>query len=144
LIHFYKRKMKDSKKSQEEIVQGFQALRNEQRTYATKISELNADLSEHKIVIENLANVDGDRKCYRMVGGVLVERTVKEVVPALISNRDKLAKLIESLNTQLVDKGAEINGYMEKHNIQVRGQDGKESKKAVKEDEVKAGGVLVQ
>jgi len=136
--------MKDSKKSQEEIVQGFQALRNEQRTYATKISELNADLSEHKIVIENLANVDGDRKCYRMVGGVLVERTVKEVVPALISNRDKLAKLIESLNTQLVDKGAEINGYMEKHNIQVRGQDGKESKKAVKEDEVKAGGVLVQ
>ena len=41
------------------------ALRNEQRTYATKISELNADLSEHKIVIENLANVDGDRKCYR-------------------------------------------------------------------------------
>jgi len=144
LIHFYKRKMKDSKKGQEEIVQGFQALRNEQRTYATKISELNADLSEHKIVIENLANVDGDRKCYRMVGGVLVERTVKEVVPALISNRDKLAKLIESLNTQLVDKGAEINGYMEKHNIQVRGQDGKESKKAVKEDEVKAGGVLVQ
>jgi len=144
LFHFTKRKMKDSKKSQEEIVQGFQALRNEQRTYATKISELNADLSEHKIVIENLANVDGDRKCYRMVGGVLVERTVKEVVPALISNRDKLAKLIESLNTQLVDKGAEINGYMEKHNIQVRGQDGKESKKAVKEDEVKAGGVLVQ
>jgi len=136
--------MKDNKKSQEEIVQGFQDLRNEQRTYATKISELNADLSEHKIVIENLDNVDGDRKCYRMVGGVLVERTVKEVVPALISNRDKLAKLIESLNTQLVDKGAEINGYMEKHNIQVRGQDGKESKKAVKEEEGKSSGVLVQ
>jgi len=135
--------MKDNKRSQEEIVQGFQALRNEQRTYATKVSELSADLAEHKIVIENLDNIDGDRKCYRMVGGVLVERTVKDVVPALISNRDKLSKLIESLNTQLVDKGAEINGYMEKHNIQVKGQDGKESKKAVKEEEVKSGGVLV-
>ena len=43
--------------------------------------------------------------------------------------RDKLTKLIESLNTQLVDKGAEINGYMEKHNIQVRGQGGNENKK---------------
>ena len=77
-----------------------------------------------------------------MVGGVLVERTVKDVLPALISNRDKMGrkkryislstildnfvhfkgKLIESLDKQLSDKGAEINGYMEKHNIQLRDQ----------------------
>ena len=44
--------------------------------------------------------------------------------------RDKLSKLIESLNTQLTDKGAEINGYMEKHNIQIRGQ-GNDSKKVI-------------
>ncbi len=35
-----------------------------------------------------------------MVGGVLVERTVKEVVPALVNNRDKMEKLIETLNSQ--------------------------------------------
>eukprot|EP00088_Acartia_fossae_P007359 TRINITY_DN1345_c0_g1_i1.p1 TRINITY_DN1345_c0_g1~~TRINITY_DN1345_c0_g1_i1.p1 ORF type:complete len:136 (+),score=50.34 TRINITY_DN1345_c0_g1_i1:38-445(+) len=134
--------MKD-KKSKEEILQGFQVLRNEQRTYASKINELQADLAEHKIVIENLEKVDGDRKCYRMVGGVLVERTVKEVIPALVNNRDKLTKLIESLNTQLTDKGAEINGYMEKYNIQIKDQGG-ESKKEEKEEEVKSGGVLVQ
>ena len=39
-----------------------------------------------------------------MVGGVLVERTVKEVLPALVSNRDKMGKLIESLDKQLKDK----------------------------------------
>ena len=31
---------------------------------------------------------DPKRKCFRMVGGVLVERTVEDVVPALRTNRD--------------------------------------------------------
>ncbi|XP_023325258.1 prefoldin subunit 2 [Eurytemora carolleeae] len=133
--------MKD-KKGQEEIIAGFQSLRNEQRSVAAKINELQQDLNEHKIVIETLEGVDGDRKCFRMVGGVLVERTVKDVVPALVNNRDKLGKLVESLNTQLTDKGAEINGYMEKHQIQIRGQ-GQEGKKEEKDGDVKSGGVLV-
>ena len=50
--------------------------------------------------------MEGDRKCFRMVGGVLVERTVKEVLPALETNfngvsfiyylegRDKMIRMI--------------------------------------------------
>ena len=68
-----------NKKNQEEIIQGFNTLRNEQRSIASKQNELQQDLNEHKIVIETLEGVDPDRKCFRMVGGVLVERTVKEV-----------------------------------------------------------------
>ena len=79
----------------------------------------------------------------RMVGGVLVERTVKEVVPALINNRDKMAKLIESLDKQLTEKGEEINGYMEKHNIQLKDQPGAAKKEGKGESEAKSGGVLV-
>ena len=78
-----------------------------------------------------------------MVGGVLVERTVKEVVPALINNRDKMAKLIESLDKQLTEKGEEINGYMEKHNIQLKDQPGAAKKEGKGESEAKSGGVLV-
>lgn len=36
------------KKSNEEIFQGFQTLRAEQRQLASKISELEMDLNEHK------------------------------------------------------------------------------------------------
>uniref|UniRef100_A0A0P4VVP7 Prefoldin subunit 2 n=1 Tax=Scylla olivacea TaxID=85551 RepID=A0A0P4VVP7_SCYOL len=107
----------------EEIVQKFQQLRNEQRSLMAKITELEQDLNEHKIVIETLQDVSPDRKCFRMVGGVLVERTVTEVLPALINNKEQLTKVIDSLNVKLVSKGKEVNEYRAKHNIKVRGQD---------------------
>ena len=66
-------------KTQEQIVAGFQELRQQQRAIASKISELNADLKEHEIVIETLKDMESDRKCFRMVGGVLVEHTVDGV-----------------------------------------------------------------
>jgi len=42
------------------------------------------------LVIEALKEVDGDRKCFRMVGGVLVERTVKDVLPAMLNNYEQV------------------------------------------------------
>ncbi|KAK7086841.1 Prefoldin subunit 2 [Halocaridina rubra] len=112
-----------TKSEGEEIVQKFQTLRNEQRSLMAKISELEQDLNEHKIVIETLQDVSPDRKCFRMVGGVLVERTVNEILPALTNNRDQLSKVIDSLNEKLVNKGKEVNEYKEKHGIRIRGQD---------------------
>merc|ERR1712063_30416 len=114
---------KNATPSNEEIVQGFQRLRAEQRQLANKLSELEMDLNEHKLVIETLTGVDGDRKCFRMVGEVLVERTVKEVLPALILHRDQMVKLIEVLNKQVTSKGQEINEYKEKNNIRIRNRD---------------------
>lgn len=37
-------------------------------------------------MIDSISPLEPDRKCFRMVGGVLVERTVKEVLPALQTN----------------------------------------------------------
>lgn len=43
-----------------------------------------------RLVIETLKDVPPERKCFRMVGGVLVERTVKDVLPALVNNKDQV------------------------------------------------------
>jgi prefoldin subunit 2 len=45
-------------------------------------------LTNNSTVIKQLEKLEGDRKCFRLVGGVLVERTVKDVLPALTANRD--------------------------------------------------------
>ena len=134
---------------QQEILNGFNGLRNEQRNLASKISELQVDLNEHKLVLETLKGVENDRKCFRMVGGILVQRTVGEIVPALASNADKMEKLITTIEGQLTSKGREITDYMEKHNIKVQGanETGSEKKgedKKESEDSAKSSGVLVQ
>jgi len=43
-----------------------------------------------RLVIETLKEVDDDRRCFRLVGGVLVERTVKDVLPALVNNKEQV------------------------------------------------------
>lgn len=67
--------------------------------------------------------MDKTRKCFRMVGGVLVERTVAEVLPELESNCDQLPKALKSLEDQLTKKGQEINEYIECHDIRLQRMD---------------------
>lgn len=47
-------------------------------------------MQEHQAVIKSLETLDPSRKCFRLVGEVLVERTVKEVLPAVKSNAEQL------------------------------------------------------
>lgn len=75
------------------------------------------------MVIETLKNIDENRTCYRLIGGILTERKVKDVLPVLVEHKEKLTQLIQKLNEQLTKKGSEINDYKEKHNIRIRGQE---------------------
>jgi hypothetical protein len=40
------------------------------------------EAAEHDLVIKQLEPMDKGRRCYRMIGDVLVERTVAETLPA--------------------------------------------------------------
>ncbi|EDV96963.1 probable prefoldin subunit 2 [Drosophila grimshawi] len=108
--------------SQEKIVAQFQQLRNEQRNLANSLNTLQMDLREHKTVIETLNSADPERKCFRLIGGVLCERTVKEVLPQLVENKDFIAKTITMVTEDLSKKGVEINSFKEEHNIKIRGE----------------------
>ncbi|KAK3612114.1 hypothetical protein CHS0354_031185 [Potamilus streckersoni] len=134
---------KPKAKSHEQIIAGFQELRQQQRGIASKISEIEMDMKEHELVIETLKDVDQDRKCFRLVGGVLVERTVKDVLPALISNKEQMFNMVKTLAKQLENKGVEINNYREQHNLKIKGEESSQPEEKKEQDSSKAGGVLV-
>ncbi|KAM4714136.1 prefoldin subunit 2 [Anableps anableps] len=113
---------KQSAPSAEQVVATFQRMRQEQRNMASKAAELEMDINEHSLVIETLKDVDPSRKCFRLVGGVLVERTVKEVLPALENNKEQISKIIETINTQMQAKGRELTEYRERYNIRLVGE----------------------
>jgi chaperonin cofactor prefoldin len=58
------------------------------------------DHHEHELVLSAMVALEPTRKCFRLVGGVLVERTVAEVHPAVTSNKEKIKSVIESLRYQ--------------------------------------------
>ncbi|XP_012728660.1 prefoldin subunit 2 [Fundulus heteroclitus] len=113
---------KQSGPSAEQVVATFQRMRQEQRNMASKAAELEMDINEHSLVIETLKEVDPSRKCFRLIGGVLVERTVKEVLPALESNKTGISEIVESINTQMQAKGRELTEYRERYNIRLVGE----------------------
>ncbi|XP_059361897.1 prefoldin subunit 2-like [Carassius carassius] len=114
--------------SAEQVVANFQRMRQEQRSMASKAAELEMEINEHSLVIETLKEVDPSRKCFRLVGGVLVERTVKEVMPALENNKEQITKIVDSLNSQMQAKGRELTEYRERYNIRLVGEDDKQGK----------------
>ena len=57
---------------------------------AAKINTLDLDKTEHELVINALEPLPAERKCFRMIGSVVVERTVGEVLPAVKKNHTQV------------------------------------------------------
>jgi prefoldin subunit 2 len=67
--------------SAQQIVQDYNNMRSKIQDMTAKINELDTERNEHALVIRALEPLDGNKRCYRSIGGVLVERKVSEVLP---------------------------------------------------------------
>jgi prefoldin subunit 2 len=73
----------------------------------------------HSLVLETLTPLPKDRKCFRLVNGVLLEKTVGEVVPDLTTQKEGLAKVLETLVKDYKKKEGELEQWKKTNNIQV-------------------------
>merc|ERR1719379_310941 len=91
---------KDEEPTPQQIQQTFQQLEKECSVYINKIAELEQEVNEHNLVLKAFEKVEPERRCFRMVGGVLVERTVAEVKPAVAQNQEKIKQVCEKINSE--------------------------------------------
>ena len=74
-----------------EAIQRFRDLMRQSQQLVSKISELEMERNEHKLVEDTLRPLDPSRRAFRLVGGVLVERNVGEVLPSIQQSRENVS-----------------------------------------------------
>jgi prefoldin subunit 2 len=84
-----------------------------------KIGELESEADEHKLVLETLTPLDKGRKCFRMVGGVLVEKTVGEVIPLLETTKSGLEKALETLASDYKKTEKDLHEWQKANKVQI-------------------------
>lgn len=69
----------------------------------------------YRLVLETLDPAPKDRKCFRLINGILVERTVADVIPALKTNAEGLKSVLEGLVKEYKKKQEEMDKWKVRH-----------------------------
>ncbi|KAI8815299.1 Prefoldin [Cladochytrium replicatum] len=104
--------------SEQEIAAQLNAMKQDMNAIAQKLGELEMEQDEHKLVIDTLTPLDPNRKCFRLVGGVLVERTVKDVLPAVTTNMEGIKSVVSQLVQTYKKKEEEMLAFKKKYKVQ--------------------------
>eukprot|EP00033_Pygsuia_biforma_P000869 GCRY01001008.1.p1 GENE.GCRY01001008.1~~GCRY01001008.1.p1 ORF type:complete len:154 (+),score=18.04 GCRY01001008.1:123-584(+) len=116
--------MSDNKKqlSQEEqqvIIKRFQSMMQEIEQMRIKVGELDSELNEYRLLLDTLSPMNKDRRCWRLIGGVLVERTVGNLEPVIETNRKGIEDVMKALTDDLQKREKVLKEYQKEHNIKI-------------------------
>mmetsp|Transcript_9322 Transcript_9322/g.20717 ORF Transcript_9322/g.20717 Transcript_9322/m.20717 type:complete len:128 (-) Transcript_9322:219-602(-) len=107
-------------KSQAEIISTYRQMTSDMQGMIQQLTKFEIELNEHRLVEETLTPLDPDRRAFRLVGGVLVERTVREVLPTVKDVRTNLEELVKSVKERLDVKQKETAAWKAKYNIKTQ------------------------
>ncbi|QSL65717.1 hypothetical protein MERGE_003031 [Pneumocystis wakefieldiae] len=109
----------EQKKNESDLSQQYNLYKQSLQQLAQKIVDLEVESNEHALVIETLMNHPSERKCFRMIGGVLVEKNVKEVLPSLKTNQEGIKSMIDQLSKQYKSQEEQFNKWQKDNNIKI-------------------------
>ena len=56
----------------------------------------------YRLVLEQISKLEDERKCWRLINGILFEKTKSEVVPELQAMVQNLGQVARQINTTLI------------------------------------------
>jgi chaperonin cofactor prefoldin len=92
-VHCLKHIGMGSNQPAQQDIQTAVRLHSELKDIQAKLIDFETKVHEHQVVVDSLESLDKARKCYRLIGGVLVERTVAQVLPTVRDNLENLSKV---------------------------------------------------
>lgn len=122
----------------EQVLGVYRQMQSECSQIMGKISELNLEKDEHKLVVETLKKVEPERRAYRLVGGVLAERTVGDILPIVESNFVGIAEVLTKLDGTLKTKDEARKTFKETHGIMTQEERDAGMKRKIREAEIAA------
>jgi prefoldin subunit 2 len=69
--------------------------------------------------LQPLLATEPSRTCYRLIGGILVQRTVKDVIPALETNYSGIKEVLDTLVKNYKGKEEEFGAFQKEFGIAV-------------------------
>jgi prefoldin subunit 2 len=106
--------------TEEEVLRAFNQLRQDQGKLMSRIAELDGERHEHALVLDTLKPLEPTRKCHRLVGGALVERTVATVTPEVQQALAQIDSVLKNYNEQLVKKDRELEAFAAQYKISTK------------------------
>lgn len=106
-------------RSETDVIEKYKQMRQELGALSDKINELESKVQEHTLVLKTLEPLEEGRKCFRLVGGVLVEQNVGVVRPTVQGNMDNLKLVLQQFTSQLQTKRKAFLDYQNKYKIRV-------------------------
>lgn len=70
--------------------------------------EIEDEKKENELVLESISKLEDSRKCWRLINGVLVEKTKLEVVPEMRVVINNLNAVVKQITDTLVSVRQEI------------------------------------
>lgn len=102
---------------EKEVMDRYNKLKAEYSEILKRYIELEEERRENNLVLTNIEPLQGERKCWKVVGGVLVEYTLPETVNSLKQNVAMLEQALKALDTEMGKREKEVLDIELKYNL---------------------------
>lgn len=92
----------------QEVAAHYNKLKNEYTEIFKRYIELEEERRENNLVLTNLLPLQGDRRCWKVVGGVLVEHSLEETNASLKATVSMLESALKALDDEMGKRQKEV------------------------------------